>query len=308
MRGSSSSRDKARGEATLWSELGKTLRTREREQQSWFAFSRWREYIGVSIATFALFLSVVTLLIAIMKDSAIGSVSPLEPSGYAITRGIKPTLQVNGNPAPDTISEITSDDLVLPIDWRNSSGAPALIKEPQLELKEVEDGGDSSCNREHEDEPSSFTFFFVGEYPELSPQVLAERHSKPITYRSSFTVEPHTVSHRVMVFRIQGWTSKNQYFEIPCGKKYEATLKWSRIPGGLWQGPRDREHTLDTQLPIHTITRLLECYGEGDAHYGWDYFSLASGGRLQNYAEDITRERDPQYSCKNTYEKDQQNG
>jgi len=100
-----------------------------------------------------------------------------------------------------------------------------------------------------------------------------------------------------MVFRINKWASENQWFELPAGKKYTVTLSWSRTPGGLLEGPRDRKFVLSTDLPVLTRAKLLECYGEGERHLGWEYVSLGPGGRADDYAKPEPRERDPKYSC-----------
>jgi len=141
--GKGPSEDDKGGQAALWKALAEELSKEERKLKGWLSFTKWRDYLGVAVAGFALFVSLTTLFIAVLKDSALGHVTPLEPSGYAITRGLKPQPQIKGETAPDKMTEITSDDVVLPIDWRNSSGAAALLEKPQLTLTE------STRSKEH---------------------------------------------------------------------------------------------------------------------------------------------------------------
>ena len=77
----------------------------------------------------ALIVSLLSVSFTVYWNSPIGEVGPLEPSGYAVIRG----MGVEGGIGP-----LPSDHIVFPVQWKNTSGRPVVIRKPELKLCRLE--------------------------------------------------------------------------------------------------------------------------------------------------------------------------
>lgn len=111
-----------------------------------------------------------------------GETTLLPPSGYAIIRGIR---------------HFRSDHLVLPMEWKNTSGQSVLIRHPTLILREKDSQGGES-DRELE-------FPLAGEYQNISDF----EFEKNFVIKRSFILETHSISLRTFVFHIEKWWDEN---------------------------------------------------------------------------------------------------
>ena len=227
------------------------------------------------VARVALFLGVFSTLVGILstgltlyRTSPAGEVKVVEPlTGYALVRGIDP----GGEGGAFAIS---SDHIVLPLEWSNGTGSPVLIKSPSLRLSELGENGEPNGKQ--------LKFFLVGELPEMSVPVLSNLDKNPPNFTNSVVVEPHSVKPTVAVFRVHNW-DEHDCLRFHQGQNYKVVLEYRRIPqdprdglfglriGGSEDGPQPQP--LVENLPILESANYLSVYG------GWDYFSLLPGSR-----------------------------
>jgi hypothetical protein len=166
---------------------------------------------GEWIAFAALMISVLSFIIAVLRNSPIGEVRPLEPSGFAFIRGL---IMEQG------IGSFPSDHLVLPMQWKNASGRPAVIQKPELILRRLEDG----------EETKELTFTLAGEYPEISTESFSARYS----HKNSFLIEPHSVSLHTLVFHHKDFWDENSEgirFRFGATDEYRVYVKYVRNSG-----------------------------------------------------------------------------
>jgi hypothetical protein len=216
--------------------------------------------LGVSIL--AAVVSIVSAAVTIYRTSPIGPVKTVMPlSAYAIVRGIDPLGKGWGAPAP-------SDHIVLPVELSNNSGSTVLLKEPILQLHEI--GTPKNKN---------VTFFLNGEFEELSPSVFSSVNSHPPSFATSLVLAPHSVSKRVLVFRVSKWNGRNYCFRFHQGQVLEGTLTYQRIPPELrarLSGALPR-----VRVPLEPNLPMIE--GTNDIpRYSADYISLLRGSRAVN--------------------------
>lgn len=238
---------------------------------------------GVSIA--ALFVSIFSVMLSWYWNSPIGDVRALEPSGYAIVRGIDPTFE--GEPGPQEglgVGPYPSDHVVLPLEWANNSGSSILVKDPVLVFHQL--------GRDGRPVGEEIEFFLAGEFPEMSAQVFNGVNTKPHTFKNSLIIEPHTVIQSISVFRVEGWFKEpNECFRFIPGQNYRVEIRYLRIPedpkvSAWWRlsglrSERERSMILVERLTIQTTVDVLNVYGpvqEGES-IGWDFFSLLPGSR-----------------------------
>jgi hypothetical protein len=127
------------------------------------------------------FVSVIILFFTLTESFYPGDVNPIEPSGYAIIRGIPPH---------------PSDHIILPLTWENEGGKPALISQLRLVLNNL-------------DNDSSMTFLLAGEYPDIASKYFNE----PYVIKDSFIIAPHSVLSKVFVFHNdQWWNSSSDFY------------------------------------------------------------------------------------------------
>ncbi len=167
---------------------------------------------GDLIALLALAVSALSLFFTLFWNSPIGVVSPLEPSGFAVMRGIG---------TEQGIGPFSSDHLVLPMQWKNASGRPVVVQRPELHLHTIRKGNKSK-------KPLVFTL--AGEYPDISTGSFCERYS----HNNSLLIEPHSVSINTLVFHhIDYWTKDFSFF-FTKGEEYEVVVTFTRNSGLGW--------------------------------------------------------------------------
>jgi hypothetical protein len=245
-----------------------------------------RDPLTIGVSILALVVSATSVFLSWYWNSPIGDVRPIEPSGYAIMRGIDPTFE--GEPGPREglgVGPYPSDHLVLPLEWANNSGSSILVKEPVLLLHELGSDGEPTGGVHR--------FFLVGEFPEMSAKVLNNANTEPHTFKNSLIIEPHTVMESVSVFRVAKWWQRqpNECFRFIPGESYRVEIRYLRIPEdpkvNIWWRiagvgtARQRKAELIERLTIQQSTDYLNVYGP--AHPGesiaWDFFSLLPGTR-----------------------------
>lgn len=187
-----------------------------------------------------------------------GEVRPIEPSGFAIVRGM---------PASGGVGPFPSDHLVLPLEWKNASGSSVIMRRPQLVFSELGENGKPNGK------PTRF--FLAGEYPNISGAAFSE----PYSYKNAFKLDPHSVSANVLVFRVERWWDLNQRFAFDGDTRYEVRIEFLRAPGRLFGGDEYAKEDLlvaeefhmvpsvdDLERPGRTVERLREPW--------WNYWSF----------------------------------
>jgi hypothetical protein len=219
------------------------------------------------IATAALVVSVFSLCVTLYRTSPIGAVEPVMPlTSYALVRGIDPGGIFGPYP---------SDHIVLPLEFSNNTGSPVLIKAPRLELDEI-----------GEPESKNVTFFLTGEYEDLSAELLGDVNSQPHNFAPALVLAPHSVSQKILVFRVSGWTKdeKNYCFRFHQGQKFNVDLTYTRIPQNpviawfwrVWPGDGPE---VDMRLePVLPMIKGINGY----SLYSADFISLLPGSRAVN--------------------------
>lgn len=219
------------------------------------------------IAIAALAVSVLSLCITMYRTSPIGAVKPVMPlTSYALVRGIDPE---------GTFGLYPSDHIVLPLEFSNNTGSPVLIKGPRLEFDEI--GAPKSKN---------VTFFLTGEYEELSAELLGDVNSQPHNFAPALVLAPHSVSQKILVFRVSGWfkDEKNYCFRFHQGQKFNVDLKYRRIPQNpviawIWRMlPGDGP---EVDMRLEPVLPMLEGINGYDL-YTADFISLLPGSRAVN--------------------------
>lgn len=258
-----------------------------------------RDWITIVVSVAALFASIFSIMLSWYWNSPIGDVRALDPSGYAIIRGIDPRFE--GEPDPQKglgVGPYPSDHIVLPLEWANNSGSSILVKDPVLVFRELDSDGQPTGDETR--------FLLVGEFPEVSAQVFNNVNTRPHTFKNSIIIEPHTVIQSISVFRVDGWFKEpNQCFRFIPGENYRVEIRYLRIPEDLkvsawWRltgarPDRERSITLVDQLTVQTTVDFLNVYGparEGES-IGWDFFSLLPGSR--SVQGDVQPRVDPEF-------------
>ena len=217
------------------------------------------------ISLAALLVSLLSLSFTLYWNSPAGDVRPLEPSGYAIIRG----LGVEGGIGP-----YPSDHLVLPMQWKNASGRPVVIQTPELSLRKI-DGGEVSGEQ--------LVFTLAGMYPDISTDSFSRRY----IYNNSFLIEPHSVSVRTMVFHSEHFWDTNAYFQFTAYDEFQVRVTYTKNSGVgsilqrilLWISPHyadgKKTDVLAQSLRIHgSIDNLkrLDDARRTKADPWWDYW------------------------------------
>lgn len=154
----------------------------------------WSTFAAVVSALFA----IVSAVVAVLVWWPFGEVRPIEPSAYAISRGVDLSS-----------GRFPSDHLVVPLEWENSKGRPVLIRQPELVLYEFDDG---------EETGTQHRFLLAGEYADISP----EAFSGPYAHKNSLVLDPHSVSLHALIFHIEDWWDPNaqaHYFQFAKNKE-----------------------------------------------------------------------------------------
>jgi len=231
------------------------------------------------IAVAAFVVGVFSFLYTAYENSTIGEVTPLELSGYAIVRGVDPSFK--GEPKPGEgvgVGPWPSDHVVVPMEWRNSSGSSELVTDPELVFSEL--------GRDDEPTGDKIKFFLVGELPEISPTVLNNINAKPYSFTNTLTIDPHSVLQSFLVFRVEGWDDKNRCFRFHQGQKYQVSIEYRRVPEntllsiiyGVLGRSGVRSEDLVEKLMVLDTANWMSPYGRGKS-IGWDFYSLLPGAR-----------------------------
>lgn len=236
-------------------------------------------WVAIAALVISSLTTVWTIGWTIYWSTSLGEVTPLEPSGYAIVRGVDPSFE--GEPKPGEgvgVGPWPSDHIVLPIEWKNSSGSSALVRDPVLVFSEVGQN-EASTNGE-------IRFFLVGELPEISPTVLNNINEKPYTFTNTIALEPHSVSQTFLVFRVEDWDDENNCFRFHQGQKFSVTMEFRREPENWLLGifykvtgrSGIRTEDLVDKLTVLVTANWISPYGKGES-VGWDFYSLLPGAR-----------------------------
>jgi hypothetical protein len=162
------------------------------------------------VAFAALAVSFVSLAFTLYWHSPFGEIRPLEPSGYAVIRGMS---------MEQGIGRFPSDHLVFPMQWKNTSGRPAIIQQPTLILHEISEG---------EETGTVLTFTLAGEYTNIS----TESFSKRYVHKNSFLIDPHSVSLNTLVFHHKYfWRDDNADFRFAAHDEYQVSIKYIKNSG-----------------------------------------------------------------------------
>ena len=120
------------------------------------------------------------------------------------------------------IGEFPSDHLIIPIEWVNRFGQPALVRQPILTLnqiltKEQQDNGVKSKRK---------IFYIAGHYPEISVTAL----EKPFIQSQSYLIEGHSAKLLNLVFHIKNWYNEDDvdtfYFTFEPQEVYSVKVRF----------------------------------------------------------------------------------
>jgi hypothetical protein len=252
------------------------------------------------ISVLALVVSGLSLALSWYWNSPMGEVTPIQPSGYAIVRGIDPAFE--GEPEPGEglgVGPYPSDHVILPIEWANSSGSSVLVKSPVLVLHALDQDGNPTGDERR--------FFMVGDFPEMSAEVLNDVNSKPHTFKNSVVLEPHSVLQSMAVFRVERWENENECFRFIPGQRYRVDAEYQRVPedpkqAAWWRLRRvgteqKRTEVLVERLVIQTTADFISPYGQGES-IGWDFYSLLPGSRSTRDETPLRGDPEHRYSEK----------
>lgn len=191
------------------------------------------------------FVSLIILVITLTQSYYPGEVNPIEPSGYAIIRGI------STNP---------SDHIILPLAWENEGGRSALIRQLRLVLTNKEDN-------------STITFLMAGEYPDIADKYFNDRY----IIKDSFIIEPHTVLSKVFVFHNdQWWNSSSDLFthRFHSYENYSADLVYIR--------DSDKDFTIKENVFILSTYPWVDSIADRNNSSWWWDFTYAYEGYNRN--------------------------
>jgi hypothetical protein len=186
----------------------------------------------------------------------------------------------------------------VPLQWNNTTGSSVLIKEPRLEL--TEQGGQSSAQ--------PLRFFLIGKYSKFSDIANANSYSLDNT----FILPSHSPSQELAVFRptrstleLEKKLNNRDEFQFLPNKRYKAEIVYEEIRSGIPYSEQTQRVSVGKELPMPPgeLINGLYRYGTADEKatkdgksaaehgkhitekgyvaYGWDFYSLACGGRLQ---------------------------
>ena len=186
-----------------------------------------------------------------------GNADPLVPSSYGIVRGM-------GN-SP-------SDHIIIPIEWRNSGGQPAIIRNLNLFLVNITD---PSMNLS--DEPE-LTYELAGEF--------AKDYSGNIGYvgesytlKQAYVIDPNTITPTLMVFHIHDWWGPNRTFQFQKSRiTYGFLLNYSYTSFSDLIG-REESWSCNEflfNMPMRNATIDLE---KND----WDTYSTYTSTKVKNW-------------------------
>lgn len=167
------------------------------------------------ISIVALGVSIVSMCFTKNYNTGSSTAEPLSISSYSIVRSLDP---------------FPSDHLVIPIEWVNKGGRPALVRQPILILKE------KSSDR-------TLYFFVAGQFPELSNTAVND----PYKRSQSFLIESHSARTLTLIFHIENWWNKINFsaynFHFTGQEKYAVLIRFLDEIGNCFEADLG---TLDT--------------------------------------------------------------
>jgi len=203
-----------------------------------------KTHVEIVISVIALIISLLSLAFTLWYHLYPGEVKPLKPSAYSIIREVGP---------------FPSDHLVIPMEWENTRGQPVLVRNPYLVLR--------ALTPEGKETGKELRFPLAGGYPEISSKTFAE-HYEYFEHVNSFSLDPHSVSRKVLVFHVEQWwddKSSLHKFRFKGNENY-------RVYIGFQLNLDKHSQTVLFDFHVYdTVDRLDRTGTEG---YWWDYFSL----------------------------------
>jgi hypothetical protein len=202
--------------------------------------TKWK--IETVISLFSFLISIGALAFTIYFNLVPGTVQPFKPSGFTIIRGIDP---------------FPSDHIVLPLEWQNSGGRSALIRHPRLILHEIDNNGKETGN-------NPIIFYLAGDYQDISATAFTVKYNT----KSSFIIDPHTITQKTLVFHINNWwddKGSTYSFRFVGGTKYKANIAYE-----INSDPETIIYLCN--LYIYESTDNLN--QDRDKGYWWDYWTL----------------------------------
>jgi hypothetical protein len=229
------------------------------------ANSKWIGKIPTIIATTLMILGTGYYAFHIFPP---GNAEPLLPSSYAIARGM---------------GHFQSDHIIIPIEWRNSGGQPALIRNIKLFMFNITDPSSNLSDK------PELTYELAGEF--------AENYSGNIghvgasyTLKQAYVIDPNTITPTIMVFHINNWwVPKNAFQFKKCGIKYKILLNYTYLSFGDLLGleeSRPCNRTIISEMPIKGYTVDLDLDNNN-----WDSYSTYVSTRTKSWLQFWRRDR-----------------
>lgn len=179
-------------------------------ERLWSSPSLW-------ISIVALAVSIVGAGFMLMYHLSFRTAEPLAISSYSIVRGL---------------GSFPSDHLIVPIEWVNEGGRPALVRQPILILKE------KTRNR-------ILYFFVAGQFPELSESGVKNAYKR----NQSFLIESHSAKVLTLVFHIENWwkedDSSTYNFHFAGQEEFEVLIRFLDESGYCFEADLGTINTYD---------------------------------------------------------------
>ncbi len=176
-----------------------------------------------------------------------GSVEPINASSYAIFRGM---------------GQFNSDHIVVPIEWKNFGGQPALVMQPKLTLK-FKNG-------------TIVNYELAGEFNSRSPDETGYV-GESFILKQAFVVDPHSITPTILVFHVVNWYDENKSFTFrnEAGEITSVNIKYYYI--SYWDLLKTRESNETTKFLMNITFRdwVKEIKVNGDWRWDMDATELA---------------------------------
>lgn len=103
--------------------------------------------------------------------------------------------------------------------WKNASGSPVVIQQPELILDEV---------REGEEPGTQYIFTLAGEYPDISIESFSKRYS----HKNSILIDKKSVSLNTLVFHHKYfWDKEGINFRFKAYEEYRVRIRYRKNSG-----------------------------------------------------------------------------
>ena len=189
-----------------------------------------------------------------------GNAEPLLPSSYAIVRGM-------GN--------FHSDHIIIPIEWRNSGGQPALIRNINLFMFNI-----TYPSSNLSDKPE-LTYELAGEFTDNNSGNIGHVGAS-YTLKQAYVIDPNTITPTFMVFHVHDWWDpKNKFKFNKTGIKYKILLNYSCSSFGDLFGLEEScsfNRTIISEMTIKSYTVDLDLDNNN-----WDSYSTYASTRTKSW-------------------------